>query len=165
MDFLERYSILIFIVLGAIVFGLSLYLGIIFSKLKGQKELAKELEFKLAQSQKEQDFYYADSILMLCKATLQGQCDYSEACIRIKKLLEYFPEIEANEDFYVFQQMYQEIAGFATHQERLNLPKQEIFRQDQLRFKVEQKYEDKFMKSLKQLKDLFAKHEIIKAHS
>jgi hypothetical protein len=160
MDFLERYSILIFIVLGAIVFGLSLYLGIIFSKLKGQKEL-DSLDFLKLVKTKTKNL----KILMLCKATLQGQCDYSEACIRIKKLLEYFPEIEANEDFYVFQQMYQEIAGFATHQERLNLPKQEIFRQDQLRFKVEQKYEDKFMKSLKQLKDLFAKHEIIKAHS
>jgi hypothetical protein len=79
----------------------------------------------------------------------------SEACIRIKKLLEYYPHVENLEEFSVIQKMYNEIKDFATHDVRKELSKQEVFNQDKLRVKIEKEYHQKFMAVLPSLQNNF----------
>lgn len=148
LNLLKENSNLIFTILGLIVFVLSTFLGITVVKLRDQKRKQADYNTRLAEEVKKQDFYFKDSIITICKATVQGQCEFSEACIRIKKLLEYYPEIASEEQFKVIQNMYEEIKGFSTHGERLNLSKQEIFNQDKARFSIEAKYKQDMHKSL-----------------
>ena len=155
MNFIEQYSLFIFIFLGLVAFFLSILLGITLRSLRAQKKKQDDYKVKLEAEIKKQDHYFKDSIIIICKATIQGQCEFSEACIRVKKLLEYYPDIESKKDYIVIQQMYEEIKHFPTHAERLSLSKKEIFKQDKLRFTLEKKYEQDFRKSLEILQKDF----------
>lgn len=150
-EFLEQNQIVFFISLGLVTFGLAVYLGMLVKSLYAQKEQMNEHEHKLQETAE----YYKESILIISKSTIQGQCEVSEACIRIKKLLEFFPEIEHLEQFSVIQKMYNELKSFAYLQERKELTRQEVFKQDNARFQVEEKYQDKFVKSLRSLVEKF----------
>ena len=44
--------------------------------------------------------------------------------------------------------MYEEIKSFPTHERRLEQSKQQIFQQDSLRFKIEDRYREDMIKSL-----------------
>ncbi|MFT6630672.1 MAG: cbb3-type cytochrome oxidase subunit 3 [Bacteriovoracaceae bacterium] len=155
MNFIEQYSLFIFVALGLIAFFLSIFLGITLTSLREQKKKQNDYKEKFEAELKKQDYYFKDSIITICKATIQGQCEFSEACIRIKKLLEYYPDIESKKEYKVIQEMYDEIKHFSTHAERLSLPKKEIFNQDKLRFSLEAKYEQDFRKSLEILQKDF----------
>jgi hypothetical protein len=148
MTFLQTNSSFIFVGLGTIVFILSIFLGMTLVNLKAQKKKQQQNQIKFDAEIKKQDEYFKDSIVIICKATIQEQCEISEACIRIKKLLEYYPEIESIQDFVVIQSLYEEIKQFPTHADRLKLSKQEMFKQDQNRFGIEKKYESDFRSAL-----------------
>ena len=116
--------------LGTIVFLLSIYLGMLMMKLRKQNLDKREYFKRLETDLSDKDKFYKDSIITICMATVQGQCDLSEACIRIKKLLEFYPEISSESQFEVIQLMYSEIQGFDTHAARTKLTKRERFGQD-----------------------------------
>lgn len=153
MAFLIEYKIFIFSFFAIVVFALAIYLGVIFGQLKKQGEEKRRLQEKLDEKIAEQDTYFKESIVFICKATIQGQCEISEACIRIKKLLEYYPDIESIEDFNVIQQLYTGIKDFATHSDRKELSKQEVFNQDKKRMKIEKDFETEFLNILPQLQE------------
>lgn len=146
-----EYQIPIFIFLGLIVFILAGYLGFLFVKLRAQKSEQDEMQKKLDEKIKEQDYYFKDSMVTLARATLTGQCDLSECCIRVRKLMEYYPEMEANKDFGPIITMYEQIKIFPTHQERLDQTKQEIFNQDKQRYQIENDFRESVHKSLEKL--------------
>jgi hypothetical protein len=154
-EFLKQNQILFITILGAITFALSIYLGFLIKKLREQDREHKTLLEEHREKLQEKAEYYKDSIIMISRATIQGQCETSEACVRIKKLLENFPEVEKETQFEIIQKMYEELSGFAYLDERKKLSKQDVFKQDSARFKVEEKYQDKFIQSLKVLVQRF----------
>ncbi len=151
MNKILEYQIPLFIFLGAVVFALAIYLGFLFTKLKQQKNDQDDLQKKFDEKLKEQDYYFKDSLVTLARATLSGQCDLSECCIRVRKILEYYPELEANKDFGPIITMYEQIKIFPTHQERLDQSKQEIFEQDKKRFEIENDFRESVHNSLEKL--------------
>ncbi len=151
MESIIENKVIIFSGLGTVIFGLAIYLGILISKLKRQNEKTKEMQAKLDAEIQKQDDYFKDSLVTLARAGISGQCDLSECCIRVKKILEYYPDIEDENDLRPVQDMYNEIKDFATHQQRLDLPKQEVYNQDIKRYKIEDSYREEFLKSLKKL--------------
>ena len=153
MNTIIEFQIPIFIILGLIVFGLAGYLGFLFVKLKAQKADQDELQKKFDEKIKEQDYYFKDSMITLARATLTGQCELSECCIRVRKLMEYYPEMEANQDFGPIITMYEQIKIFPTHQERLDQTKQEIFDQDKRRYEIENDFRESVHRSLEKLID------------
>ena len=138
-----------------IIFALSIYLGVLVSKIRRNSQQIESRANEIDKQIEERAVYYKESIIIICKATIQKQCELSEACIRIKKILEYFPSIEKNNDYKVFQEMYNEIKDFPTHAARNELSKKEIFGQDQRRLKIEQKYQEKMLVGLKVLQNQF----------
>lgn len=154
-EFIKQNQTFFIMVLGAITFALSVYLGVLVIQLRKQKAdhqtMLEEHQNKLQETAE----YYKESILIIAKATIQGQCEHSEACIRIKKLLEFFPEIEKEEALNPIQKMYEELKDFAYLDDRKELSKQDVFKQDNARFKVEEKYQDQFLKSLKLIVERF----------
>ncbi len=146
--------IIIFALLGILVFLLAAYLGILLAKLNQQKKHSSHIEELMEAANLEQEEFYLESLSIIAKATLQDQCETSEACIRIKKILEFFPEIESSPGLEPIQTMYKDLENFAYLDERNELAKQEKFKQDNQRFKVEEKYEKDFKAALKILLDL-----------
>ncbi len=141
MNFLIENANIIFIVLSVLVLGLSIYLGILLSQVKKKND-------KIREEKEKKDLFIKDSLKIIALATIQGQCDLSECCNRIKNLIDYFPELANKAEFQVFQQMYEEIKSFPTHERRLEQSKQQIFQQDSLRFKIEDRYREDMIKSL-----------------
>lgn len=136
----------IFIPLGLIVLGLSIYLGMLWHRLRWQSHQQQE---KL----KQRTEHIRDSIYTIALATSQKQCELSECCIRIKHLLDFHPR---DERFELIYQMYDEIKDFPTHEERRQQSKQETFQQDSQRFAIEEKYQGGMDKVLELLKIEFA---------
>ncbi len=141
MNFLLENANIIFIVLSVLVLGLSIYLGILLSQVKKKND-------KMREEKEKKDLFIKDSLKVIALATIQGQCDLSECCIRVKNLIDYFPKLASKAEFQVFQQMYEEIKSFPTHERRLEQSKQQIFQQDSLRFKIEDRYREDMIKSL-----------------
>lgn len=152
-DFILSHRLAIYGVLTLIIFGLSIYLGYILRKLTLQKQLEKKATRFLAMKNEERHQYRIESIRTIALAALQDQCELSEACLRIKKLLEYYPSFEKDENFKIIQEMFVEIKDFATLSDRKELSKQERYNQDKKRFQIENKFEKELKDSLALLKD------------
>lgn len=153
MIFLTENASLIFVLMAIAVLGLSVYLGILWAQIRKQKIKNELQEERIKNQLDEQKKYVTESIDIIALATIQGQCDLSECCIRIKNLIDYFPELSEKPKFQVFQRMYEEIKDFPTHEKRNEQTKQETFKQDKERFRIEDKYRDGLLKSLKLLRD------------
>ncbi len=156
IEFLKTNQVLIFLILGGLTFCLSLYLGILLYRLKlGQKEI-EELKKQQETSQREREIFYRDSISTICLATIQEQCELSEACLRLRYLLHHFPEIQQDPQYMVIENMYAEIASFATLEDRSVLTKQERYNQDKQRFAIEKIYQMQMFKALEILRNNFS---------
>lgn len=141
----------IFIILAIIVFLLSIYLGFLLNKLKIQKKLNEESKKQLEEFTIKREASIKESILILCRAVINKQCEVSEGCLRIKKLMELIDiEVELYE-FGSIEKMYEQIKDFAILDERNALSKQEKFNQDKKRFSIENEYAEDVKKACKEL--------------
>lgn len=84
-----------------------------------------------------------ESLRIISLAVVQGQCEISEGCLRIKKLMELIEGLEPKKEYEVFSEVYEEIRGFAYLEARDALSNQERFEQDTKRYQIEQKYQDR----------------------
>lgn len=153
-NFIIEYYIPILVLLALIIFILGIYLGILSKKLSMQnarKQSLLEKESIASANAKEREHFLRESIDIISKSTLQGQCDLSESCIRLKKLLINFPDIESIEELKPIHDMYKEIEKFPYLEERKKLTKQERYSQDKERFLIEDRYREKVNKSLERL--------------
>lgn len=151
MEFIIQNQVFFIVILAVITLILSIYLGILMKKLKQQKHYHETILEEQRRKAQERAEYYKESIIMISRATIQGQCETSEACIRIKKLLENFPTIADETDFGIIETMYKDLEEFPYLEKRQELSKQEVYAQDKKRFKVEEKYNDDFIIALKKL--------------
>lgn len=150
-DFIMQNPLFIYLPLALIVFVLSIYLGIILNRLRLQKRKHDQTAAFLENKNQERHLYRVESIKTICLATIQHQCEISEACIRIKKLLEFYPEIESKSDYQVLQEMYEQIKDFDVLESRNALTKQQKFQQDNRRFAIEERFKQRMLSSLKKL--------------
>lgn len=126
----------IFLIIGAlIVAALSVYAGILLSRLRFQNK-------KIAKNQKKHLNYLHESIETIAKAMQQDQCPLSEGCIRIAVLLDNLPNAERHNfdtRWPSIHDMYERIKHMPTHDARKEFPKQEIRKMDleRERFEVE----------------------------
>ena len=134
--------IILFIILSLVVLALGVYLGMLYSRIRYQKKQTQKNEEMREQQKKERVAFVNDSIFIIGKATLQGQCELSEACVRISALLKNYPDLLALEDLGSLRDMSKELEAFDYLDARKALSKQERFNQDKKRFEIEKKYED-----------------------
>ena len=157
IEFILDNTVIIYSVLGVLLMGLSIYLGFLLKLIKAQKIKKSEDEAYLAEVFEEKRKNHKESVIFIARATLQGQCELSEACIRIKNLMDIFSEYKFHEAMAPVHMFYNELSSFAYLEERNSLPKQEIYEQDKKRFKVEEKYKSEFTNSLESLITLLDK--------
>lgn len=83
------------------------------------------------------------SLNVLGKSILDDQIELSEACIRIKVLLDNSrPGWHAEPELEVFSRMYDGMAHMPTHQARQETDKRFIHKLDQQRFRLEREHRD-----------------------
>jgi hypothetical protein len=150
-SFLLENQILILAVLSLFIFGLAIYLGILMNKLRHQKIIIADKTKKVTEAAIAREISILESIETISKGVVQDQCEVSEGCLRIKKLKDLLPYFADEIDLSVFDQMYAEIADFATLDARKELSNQARFDQDKKRFSVENEYADKIKETSRDL--------------
>lgn len=83
------------------------------------------------------------SLYVLGKSILDDQIELSEACIRIKVLLDNAqPGWHGEPDLAIFSRMYDDMSHMPTHQARQDTDKRFIHKLDQQRFRLEHENRD-----------------------
>lgn len=117
-----------------IVAGLAFYLGTLLFRLKQQQQQQQQALQAQQQKQAEHQQYLLDSILLIGKATLEQQCELSEAALRIWVLLENMQaDLASAERWPGLFAMYDCVKTMPTHEARKNTDKKEIRRLDHIR--------------------------------
>ncbi|MGI5309989.1 DUF2489 domain-containing protein [Rheinheimera sp. WS51] len=130
---------IILITLGAIIVAaLAFYAGKLIWQLQQQKQkIAQQQEHKTTERKK----YLTDSIVLICKAMLEGQCELSEGALRLWVLLDHLvPERtpDPNTSYPGLYQMYLVVKDMPTHEARNKQDKALTKQQDSVRLKAEQ---------------------------
>lgn len=137
---MQEYSVLIYSVLGVVVFTLSIYLGIVLNQLRIQKAIKEKALKEYKQKELERQEYIHDSLRIISLAVVQDQCEISEGCIRIKKLIDEVDMYKEHELLNYFHVAYEDFKQFPFLDERKQLTKQERFKQDNQRFMFEEQH-------------------------
>lgn len=136
---------------GLIVLSLLGYLGWLLLQLKWQQRRHAAVQTQLDDSNQAQHEQRRKSIELIALAAIDGDCELSEACIRIKHLLDYYPGLAAEPEHRVIGEMYAEISGFATHDARQALTVSERSAEDRARYRIEERYGNAFMACMQTL--------------
>lgn len=83
------------------------------------------------------------SVRVLAMSIEQDQVEYSEACLRIKGLLDHLaPDLLSQSPYRIFQEMHDALQHMPTHQARQDTSSRFIDKMDAQRFELEQKHAD-----------------------
>ncbi|WNO59570.1 DUF2489 domain-containing protein [Rheinheimera sp. MMS21-TC3] len=130
---------IILITLGAIIVAaLAFYAGKLLWQLQQQRQQQAEQQQELTSERKA---YLTNSIVLICKAMLEGQCELSEGALRLWVLLDHLvPERtpEPNTTYSGLYQMYLAVKDMPTHEARNNQDKALTKQQDKIRLQAEQ---------------------------
>ena len=93
--------------------------------------------------QKERRDSMIESIRVLAMAVEENQVEYSEACLRIKGLLDHVaPELLDQSPFRVFQEVHEQIQHMPTHRARQETDARFVEKIDRERLAVEKEHAD-----------------------
>lgn len=136
-----------------IILGLAFYAGILINRIKMQKQQAFQAEQAREQNKQqkiqERNNNIVESIRFIAKATMQKQCNVSEAAIRLTVLLETLQLKEAIDiagTYPALTAMFEKVKDMPTHEERKTHPIKEIKRMDIKREVFEAEMEEKIIK-------------------
>ena len=99
-----------------------------------RREKASEFTRKRRQSM-------IESIQILAQAVETDQIEYSEACLRVKGLLDHVePALLLKSPFSIFQQVHDKLQHMPTHQARLETEQKFVSKMDKERYAIEQNH-------------------------
>ena len=115
----------------------------------------KKVDLEEQNKKRERQGSLKESIRIISMATIQGQCETSEACLRLANLLPLYEEVDPKEDQWqdLFS-MFQEIRGLKTMSERADLKTQARHKEDQIRYAAEEKYHKRILEVCQRLYDI-----------
>lgn len=126
-----------------IVAGLAFYLGQLLFQLRDQQQKQQQALQQHQKKQAEHQQYLLDSIVFIGKATLEQQCELSEAALRMWVLLENLkPDLAQASRWPGLYGMYDCVKSMPTHEARKELDKKELRRQDHVRQQTEIQLKD-----------------------
>lgn len=138
-----------------IVSALAFYLGRLLSQLQKQKLQQQQAQAEQQRKQAEHQQYLLDSILLIGQATLEDQCELSEAGLRIWVLLENLqPELAQACRYPGLFAMYDCVKAMPTHEARKALDKKELRHLDHIRQQTEIQLAASIKKDIRQLLEI-----------
>ncbi|MEO3680055.1 DUF2489 domain-containing protein [Rheinheimera sp. FR7-31] len=126
-----------------IIAGLAFYAGTLLMRLQQQRRQQLKQAAQLQQQQAEKALYLRDSIILICKAMREEQCELSEGALRLWVLLDHLvPERTPDPEttYPGLFQMYQVVKDMPTHQARKDQAKSLTRQQDKVRLQAEQDF-------------------------
>lgn len=110
---------------------------------RGKARDQRNLEFR---QKRREDM--AESIRVLAMAVEEDQMEYSEACLRIKGLLDHLePELMQHQPYRVFQEVHDQIAHMPTHEARQQTETRFVEKMDAERRAVEERHHDRIRRA------------------
>ncbi|KPP99234.1 DUF2489 domain-containing protein [Marinobacter sp. HL-58] len=104
---------------------------------------SKKRQAKTEAFQRERRESMVESIRVLAMAVEEDQVEYSEACLRIKGLLDHVaPELLAESPYLVFQEVHDLIQHMPTHRARQETEGRFVEKMDRERLAVEEEHAD-----------------------
>ena len=92
------------------------------------------------------------SIKLLARCILADQVEFSEACIRIKVLLDNLaPDIHREPEYAIFNEIYESTSHMPTHEARKKVDRRFLFKLDKQRWELEARNEADIRKAAKKL--------------
>jgi len=132
---------LTFIVIGLVVIGLLLFYIWRQSRLLNEERLRQKKAEEFQAKRKEE---MVESIRIIAIAVEEEQVEYSEACLRLKGLLDYVaPELLSQEPYNVFQAVHEKLEHMPTHRARKAADTEMVQQMDVERFAIEKEYAER----------------------
>jgi FtsZ-interacting cell division protein ZipA len=129
---------LVFIAIALVVIGVLLVYIWRQSRLLSEQRLREK---KTQEFQARRRDEMVESIRVIAMAVEADQVEYSEACLRLKGLLEHVaPELLEKPPFQVLQQVHDKISHMPTHRARKKTDSETLTQLDQERHEVEQEF-------------------------
>ncbi len=93
-----------------------------------------------------------DSLIVLARCILDDQIELSEACIRVKVLMDNLdPAWPQSQGLAIFSEMYDKLAHMPTHAARKATDKRFLFKLDKQRFDLERQHREAIREGAKTL--------------
>ncbi|MBL1272344.1 MAG: hypothetical protein ACI92B_001109 [Marinobacter maritimus] len=106
----------------------------------------RQKKAEVFQAKRRQDMI--DSIRVIAMAIEEDQVEYSEACLRIKGLLDHLaPELMEKPPYGVFMEVYEQLRHMPTHQARQDTEARFLEKMDKERFAVEERHADEIRRA------------------
>ncbi|MGF1751643.1 MULTISPECIES: DUF2489 domain-containing protein [Vibrio] len=134
-----------------IVTGLAGYAGYLLLQLKKQKELLKQHQ-ELAIKKRNANIF--ESVETICLATIQGQCELSEAAIRLYNIMDYVQgdkRVDFDALYPATSELFHIVKAMPRGEARQTMEKQERMRDNLARQKAEARLNDVIIEELKAL--------------
>lgn len=135
---MSNTTLTLLILAAVIVAALAFYAGNLLWQLQQQTKLKQ-------QKKAEKEQYLRDSIVLICKAMLEQQCELSEGALRLWVLLDHLvPEHKPDpvQSYPGLHRMYQVVKDMPTHKARKQQHKDLTRQQDDVRLQAEQDLKD-----------------------
>jgi hypothetical protein len=146
------------IIAVVVIMVLAFYNGFLLNKINMHKKKVLRMEQQQAefkeQKIQERNNNIIESIRFIAKATMQKQCNVSEAAIRLTVLLETLQvakPIDITGTYPALSAMFEKVKDMPTHEERKNHPVKEIKIMDMKREVFEAEMEEAIIKESAQL--------------
>jgi Protein of unknown function (DUF2489) len=125
------------LIIGGVV-AIALLAGFIVRQLR-VLQASKRRQEKTEAFQKERRASMVESLQVLAMAVEAEQMEYSEACLRIKGLLDHVsPELLQQQPYRVFQEIHDQIQHMPTHEARQNTETRFVEKMDRERMAIEE---------------------------
>jgi exopolyphosphatase/pppGpp-phosphohydrolase len=125
------------LIIGGVA-AIALLAGFILRQLR-VLQASKRRQEKTEAFQKERRASMVESLQVLAMAVEAEQMEYSEACLRIKGLLDHVsPELLQQQPYRVFQEIHDQIQHMPTHEARQNTETRFVEKMDRERVAIEE---------------------------
>ena len=134
-----------FIVVGLVVIGILLFYIWRQSRVLNENRMRQK---KAEEFQAKRRDEMIESIRIIALAVEEGQVEHSEACLRLKGLLDYVaPELLDQAPYRVFQEVHDKIQHMPTHRARQATDAKLVQKMDKERFAVERQHAEDVRKA------------------
>lgn len=147
-------TILLLLAAAVIVAVLAFYAGKLLWQLQQQTKQRQQDELQYQQKLADKRRYLTNSIILICRAMLEQQCELSEGALRVWVLLDHLqPDRQPDPvlSYPGLHQMYQVVKDMPTHEARKQQTKQQLFQQDKIRLNAEQELKQAILADSKAL--------------
>lgn len=139
-------ALLVLIVLVAVLVRLLLLL-------RGRSARQQAAEAALARHNQDSHDARLKSLEMITLATLAGDCELSEGCLRVRALLRDYPGLRTAPEYAPIEALHEEIRELAIGDARRRLPAAELERQDEARRAIEGRHRGAVLASFRTLRE------------